>query len=318
LGLSVLQLGRRWPTLIEISVLIPTRNGGEGVRSCLDAVFSQVTSAAFEVIVVDSGSTDDTWEIASSYPVRLYPIPPETFHHARTRNYLATLARGKYLVYLNQDAFPASPNWLQSMIANFSDESVGAVYGRQLPKPGSHLERQVVLGTVYGVNRIVKESSRKQELGYLYYFLSTANAAIRKDVWDATGFPEELKVYEDVGIAKRILDAGWKIVYEPDAAVYHSHNHSLTVLFKRYFDGGVIRKQLGIWDSNTKSSMFRDGWRLLSGKLVFAKGSRGGGSVRLFSIAQHTVKYAAMVLGRNEHLIPLAMKRRMSAFRLFG
>jgi len=314
----VLRLGRRRPTLIEISVLIPTRNGGEGVRSCLDAVFSQSVNAAFEVIVVDSGSNDGTWEIASSYPARIYRIPPETFHHARTRNYLATLAQGKYLVYLNQDAFPTSPNWLQSMISNFSDETVGAVYGRQLPKPGSDLERQVVLGAVYGVNKIVKEPSRKQDLGYLYYFLSTANAAIRKDVWAATGFPEELRVYEDIGIAKRILDGGWKIVYEPDAAVYHSHNHSLTVLFKRYFDGGVVRKQLGIWDRNTKSSMFRDGWRLLRSKLALGKGNTGNGSVRFVSIAQDTVKYAAMVLGRNEHLIPLAMKRRMSAFRLFG
>jgi len=301
--------------LIDASILIPTKNEASGIRRCLDGVFSQVAEATFEVIVVDSGSVDGTPEIAASYPARLHSIAPAEFHHARTRNYLATLARGKYLVYLNADAFPTSTNWLQSMLSGFSDPAVGAVYGRQLPKPDSQLERQVTLDAVYGEKRIVKDFSRKQELGYMYYFLSTVNAAIRKDVWEATRFPEHLKVYEDVGIAKLILDQGWSVLYEPDAAVYHSHNYSLWGLFKRYFDGGVIRKQLGIWDSSTKASMLRAGWRLLQRRLI--PGGGASGSVRLFSIVQDGVKYSGMVLGRNEHLLPMAVKRRMSAFHVF-
>jgi len=303
--------------LIEASILIPTRNEAHGIRRCLDGVFSQVAEAKFEVVVVDSGSVDGTPEIVASYPARLRRIAPGEFHHARTRNYLATLARGKYLVYLNADAFPTSTNWLQAMLSGFSDPAVGAVYGRQLPKPDSQLERRVTLDSVYGEKRIVKDFSRKQELGYMYYFLSTVNAAVRKDVWEATRFPEHLKVYEDVGIAKLILDRGWSVLYEPDAAVYHSHNYSLWGLFQRYFDGGVIRKQLGIWDSSTKASMFRVGWRLLHRRLIPGNGGGGSGSVRLFSVVQDGVKYAGMVLGRNEHLLPLAMKRRMSAFHVF-
>src|ERR1700690_1861163 len=116
--------------MIETSVLIPAKNEALNIRSCLDAVFSQPKKAEFEVILVDSGSSDGTPEIVSSYPVRLYRIAPEEFHHARTRNYLARLARGKYFIYLNADAFPASPNWMHSLLSNFSDLSVGAVYGR--------------------------------------------------------------------------------------------------------------------------------------------------------------------------------------------
>lgn len=302
--------------MIETSILIPAKNEALNICSCLDAVFSQSASTNFEVILVDSGSTDGTPEIVSGYPVRLYHIAPEEFHHARTRNYLATLAQGKYLIYLNADAFPASPNWLGSLLSNFSDSTVGAVYGRHLPKPNCNLERQVVLATMYGDKKVVKEATRKRELGYRYYHLSTVNAAIRKDVWESTGFPEELKIYEDVGIAKRILDGGWRIVYEPAARVYHSDNHTLRDLFKRYFDLGVVWKKLGIWDETSRSSLVQDGWRLLGSKLTERKDNRRL-SLRFTSIVQDGAKYAGLMLGKNERLLPLSIKRRMSGVRLF-
>src|SRR5262249_9375005 len=154
-------------------------------------------------------------QIVRCYPVRLEQIPPATFHHARTRNYAAGLAKGEFLVFLSQDAIPASDTWLASMLANFGEPAVGAVYGRQLPKSCCNVERHHNLTTTYGDIRIVKEAKSKEKLGYRYYFFSDANSAIRKDVWQATGFPEELKVFEDIGIAKRILDSGKKIVYEP-------------------------------------------------------------------------------------------------------
>jgi glycosyltransferase involved in cell wall biosynthesis len=304
--------------MAEISILIPAKDEALNIRTCLDAVFGQVSNAEFEVVLVDSGSTDGTPDIVRDYPVRLYQIPPEEFHHARTRNYLARLSQGKYLVYLNADAFPASSNWLNSLLSNFSDSSVGAVYGRHLPKKDCNLERQAVLSTMYGEHRIVKEKSRKDELGYRYYHLSTVNAAFRRDVWEATGFPEELKIFEDVGIAKRILDTGWKIVYEPSATVFHSDNHTLMNLFKRYFDLGVIWKKLGVWDDTTKSSLFRDGWRLLHRKLILKDNKKAPSSARFSTVAQDTAKYAGLMLGKNEHLLPLNLKRRMSGVQIFN
>lgn len=304
--------------MIETSILIPAKDEALNIRTCLDAVFSQKTSAEFEVALVDSGSTDGTTEIVRSYPVRLYCIPPEAFHHARTRNYLASLAQGKYLVYLNADAFPASPDWLNSLLSNFSDPSVGAVYGRHLPKPDCNLERHAVLATMYGTEKIVKEPSRKKELGYRYYHLSTVNAAFRKHVWESTGFPEELKIFEDVGIAKRILDSGWKIVYEPTATVYHSDNHKPSALFKRYFDLGVVWKRLGMWDDTTKSSLFRDGCRLLRRKLAAGNGNGGRNSARFSSLLHDSAKYAGLMLGKNERLLPLSIKRRMSGVGFFN
>lgn len=302
--------------MIDTSILIPTKDGAKDLGACLEAVYSQKDVGRVEVLVVDSGSTDNTLEIVQRYPVRLERIPPETFHHARTRNYAAGLAKGEFLVFLSQDAIPASETWLSAMISNFGDRSVGAAYGRQLAKPDSTLERREVLGVVYGGERVVKDPHHGQERGFRYYHFSSVNAAIRKEVWRATRFPDDLKVFEDLGISKRILDAGWKIVYEPRATVYHSHNHTTGGLFRRYFDGGVTWKRLGLWDDRTRSSMLREFGRLLLKKLSLSGGNRAG-RIGSASIRQDLAKSTGMFLGLHEKYLPLALKRRLSAHRLF-
>ena len=130
--------------MVELSVLLLTKNGGRDLERLLSALYSQKGIASFEVIAVDSGSTDGTLDLLRCFPVRLEQIPPEAFHHARTRNFAAGLARGGFLILLTQDAIPASEVWLNTMISNFDDPKVGAVYGRQLPKPGSSLERKTL------------------------------------------------------------------------------------------------------------------------------------------------------------------------------
>lgn len=302
--------------MIKTSILIPTKNGAEDIGACLAAIYSQKDAAPLEVVVVDSGSTDGTLEIARRYPVRIEQIPPETFHHARTRNYAAGLAKGEVLIFLSQDAIPATETWLASLLKDFKEPSVGAVYGRQLPKSDSGLERRSAFAVMYGDARIVKMPMDGVGLGHKYYHFSNANSAIRRSVWEATRFPEDLKVFEDVGIAKRILDSGWSIIYEPEAAVYHSHDFPLTVLFRRYFDIGVVYQRLGIWNNRSRASLWRDGWRGFRAKLssLLRQGPRDGlGS----SILKDAGKYAAIQLGRNEKLLPRAVKKKLSLYGLF-
>lgn len=304
--------------MVALSVLLLTKNGEEDLKRLLPALLCQKFISPFEVIAVDSGSTDASINMLKQYPVSLKQIPAQEFHHSRTRNFAASFAQGKVLVFLSQDAMPASDQWLATLIGNFEDPKVGAVYGRQLPRPGSLGERHETFDTIYGAQKIIKDPMHRNGLGYRFYHFSNVNAAIRRDVWQATKFPEDLKVFEDIGIAKRILDAGWKIVYEPEAAVIHSHNHSTLGLFKRYFDIGYTLKQLKIWDApGTKASLSRDGWKLLKTKLRRTRtnspvpGARGG-------IEQDIAKSAGLFLGINQALLPLILKRHLSAYRVFG
>ncbi len=302
--------------MIETSILIPTKNGGQEFDRCLQSVYAQKGTGPFEVIVIDSGSVDDTLEIAGRYPVRVEHIPSHEFHHARTRNLLASLAKGGCLVFLSQDALPANDTWLLSLLENFNDSSIGAAYGRQLPKPGATTERQQVFAALYGESRLVKRPGDESKLGHKYYHFSSVNAAMRTKVWQATQFPEDLKVFEDVGIAKRILESGWSIAYEPRAAVYHLHDFSLTGTFKRYFDIGVVYQRLGIWNKQSRESVRREGWYALRNTLAESfkdKGVRRAGA----SLLSNVGKYVAVQLGRHEQYLPLMLKKKLSSYRLF-
>ena len=302
--------------MVQASILVLTKNEARNLGTCLDAIYSQKNVGTFEVVIIDSGSTDATREIASRYPVRVVKIRAEEFHHSRTRNFAAELAQGEYLVYLAADAFPASSQWLEALLGNFSDPGVAAVYGRHLPKAGSTVEREDTLDAVYGEERLVKDPLRGQETGYRYFHFSTVNAAIRKDAWEKTRFPEDLKCFEDLGIAKRLLDGGAKIVYEPRAAVFHSHNHTGEGLFKRYFDAGVIWRQLGIWNEQTRKSMLGEMGGLLRKKLTRIR-KDGNGSPVGMSMGQDLAKAFGLLLGLNERYIPVSVKRHFSAIGLY-
>jgi rhamnosyltransferase len=304
-----------------VSILLLTRNGALDLQQLLPALYRQQQVSSFEVIAVDSASTDETVALLRQYGVRILQISADDFHHARTRNLAAEQAQGEILVFLSQDAVPASDLWLNKLISDFSDARVGAVYGRQLPKEGSQTERRDTFALVYGAYKMVKDPAHENGLGYRFYHFSDVNAAIRRPVWEATRFPEDLKVFEDLGIAKRILDRGWKIVYEPEAAVVHSHHHSSVGLFKRYFDIGYTLKKLRIWDDpGTKKSMLRDFWKMLKAKTRKETAESYEGRPKGFGegLKQHFAKSLGLFLGLNQEWLPYALKRHFSAYRVFG
>src|SRR4026207_2213900 len=110
------------------SVLIPTHNPGPAFRLVLDAVFAQRTEFAYEVIVVDSESSGADIQLMRQYPVQLHGIAKADFGHGKTRNHLARLARGEFLLYLSQDAVPANATWLATLVRPLVQPHVAGAY----------------------------------------------------------------------------------------------------------------------------------------------------------------------------------------------
>lgn len=227
---------------IKISVVIPIKNGERHIDLVLKSVFSQNINAEFEVIVIDSGSKDKSLNIIKKYPVKLYQIEEGDFNHALTRNFGVSKAQGKYVVLMTQDAIPRNKRWMRELIGSLEpDGRIAGVYSRQLPrKDSSSLTKARVnrFFTSQGqrreseVNRIEDFERLSPKDMYELCNFDNVSSCIRRSVWKTFPFPET-EFGEDIEWARRVLEAGYKIVYEPHSIVYHSHDYSVIDWYRR-------------------------------------------------------------------------------------
>ena len=238
-----------------VSVVILTKNGCPDIADCLAAVFDQETDWPYEVIVIDSGSTDGTLDVIGRYPVRLIEIPPQSFDHGGTRNLGVGHARGRYIAFLTQDAIPADAHWLSPLVAALQDVSMAGAFSRQLPKADCNvlvrraLERWVAGGTERMVKALPSPAQYAAMSPWERFWLAVfddVSSCIRKDVWQRFPFAQ-VSFGEDIEWAKRVLEAGYRLVYEPASRVYHSHNRSVPYEFKRtYVDHQNLHRLFGL------------------------------------------------------------------------
>ena len=231
----------------EVSVVIPVYNGERYLAEVLEAVFSQETGFSFEVIIIDSGSSDRSLDVAGGFPVRLHRIPNEEFGHGRTRNLGARLAAGRYVVFISQDATPAHRRWLENLVGSVAkDAGVAGAYSRHLPRPDCNpIERREILSGTPPVSSLRKvdfddEFQRKnyEQHWAQYMVFSDVSSCIRKEVIERLPFNEDIVMSEDHEWCKRAVEAGYAVAYTAESAVYHSHNHPIRTAYRRFFDYG--------------------------------------------------------------------------------
>jgi rhamnosyltransferase len=226
------------------SVLIPTHNPGRQIRDVLTAVFGQRASFEFEVIIVDSTSRAEDVASMCVFPVRFQQISQSEFGHGRTRNLLARLAQGKVLLYLSQDAEPASTDWLRTLIEPLRDPLTAGAYAQQIPRVDADPLIRFFLARTYSSlparRRLVAGSKARID----DIFFSNVSSAIRRDVWENISFREDVVMSEDQYWAYDVLRAGYEVAYQPIAQVYHSHNYSLSTLFRRNWQSGASLRGL--------------------------------------------------------------------------
>ena len=241
------------PITPKVTVLIPTKNGGAIFEKVLERVITQRTPWLFEVLVIDSGSSDNTVETCRRFPkVRLHTIPPKEFGHGKTRNLGVSMARGEFVALITQDALPVNEHWLEAMVAAIEqDPAVARVFGRHIAYPDANpfttheLElhfagfdaRQVV--QMDDPERYARDQGYRQVL----HFFSDNNALIRRSVWERLPYPD-VDFAEDQIWAQKIIEAGYKKAYARDAVVVHSHNYALFERLQRSFDEAYAFRRL--------------------------------------------------------------------------
>ena len=194
-----------------VSIIIRTKNEERWISLCLKTIFEQEYKD-FEAIIVDNKSTDKTLSKAQEFNVKVITI--DDYLPGKALNLGISASRGDFICCLSGHCIPVSNQWLGNLLKNFEDKLVAGVYGRQEPMAfTSDFDKRDLLN-MFGLDKRVQLKDS---------FFHNANSMIRRRLWDKLPFNEEITNIEDRIWAKEILGQGFKIIYEPEASVYHYH-----------------------------------------------------------------------------------------------
>jgi len=229
--------------MVHVSVIMRSYNDAWVIGETLRALCDQ-RRRDFELINVDSGSTDGTCEIIKQFNDTPIQIPASAYNPGRVLNGAIEASRGETLVFLNSDATPVGSDWLESLVAPLAQAEVAATFGRQLPRQGARPAVRRDYARAFGNGA---PSHR------WVHFFSLANSAIRREVWEMHPFSEELRYSEDIEWAHWARKAGFLIRYVPEACVIHSHNYTLRQTWRRFAGEGEAEARIFSWSAWRRS-----------------------------------------------------------------
>jgi GT2 family glycosyltransferase len=194
-----------------VSVIIRTKNEERWIEPCLNMVFKQ-THGNIEVVIVDNGSTDRTLDRARRYPCKVVNI--DEYYPGRALNAGIRASEGSIIVCLSAHCIPVNDPWLAELIVPLRDDRVAGAYGRQEPLPFSSDEDKRDLLTVFGLDPKLQNKDP---------FFHNANSAFLRATWERFPFDENVTNLEDRVWGQKVISAGLRIAYTPEARVYHWH-----------------------------------------------------------------------------------------------
>lgn len=230
---------------MKVSIIIRCFNEEEHIGKLLTGIEHQ-DYLDFEVIIVDSGSTDSTLSISSKFENIIIKIKPEDFSFGYALNVGCKAATGDILLFASAHVYPLYNDWLSTMAQPFkNDEEIALVYGKQRGDWRNKFSELQVFKHWFP-----DKSNYNQEIP----FCNNANCAVRKSLWKDQHFDEELTGLEDLDWAKKIQNKGYKLAYESQATVIHVHEEKASSIKNRYKREAIALKKInpesnfGLWD----------------------------------------------------------------------
>jgi rhamnosyltransferase len=220
--------------LQSVSLIVRCFNEEAHIGRLLTGALSQ-TRTPEEIVVVDSGSTDGTLSIASTFDVQVISIPPELFSFGHALNVGIAASTAEIVTFASAHVYPVYDTWIEELVAPFDDEQIALTYGRQQTPPGGRFSEQRLLSQWFPA-----QSARRQR----HPFCNNANAAIRRSAWEQRPYDEQLTGLEDLDWAKYAMESGHSIAYVAEAPVVHVHDESFRQVFNRYRREAIAHKDI--------------------------------------------------------------------------
>jgi rhamnosyltransferase len=221
----------------ETSVIIRAFNEAEYIGDVLQAVENQEYQD-FEIILVDSGSTDGTLEIAEEYVDTIEFVSPQNFTFGYSCNVGCEAASGDYCSFLSAHAIPTGDQWLGTLIENLYEDEVAMTYSNQVGAETTKFPERRLF------NELFPEEGRRQSP--LDYWANNASSAIKRSLWEEHQFDETLTGHEDIEWAKHFMDRRYTVIYEADACIYHIHDESWEQVFNRFEREAIADVEIGV------------------------------------------------------------------------
>ncbi len=239
----------------KYTIIVPVYNSQNTIGQCIDGLTKQtIDRAAYEIIIVDDGSTDRTEEIVGQYPDVTY-LPVKHGGPAAARNAGSYAARGEILAFTDSDCIPA-PDWLEKLTAPFDNPRVVGVKGVYRSNQKSIMARFVQLEYEYKYRRMAEQASID--------FIDTYAAAYLRDIFLKNGGFEisfSTASVEDQELSFRLASKGYLLLFEPEAIVFHKHDATLIEYIRRKVGIGYWKAYMLRWlpqktfsDSHTSPS----------------------------------------------------------------
>jgi glycosyltransferase involved in cell wall biosynthesis len=216
------------------SIVIRAYNEEKHIGRLLTGIAEQ-SLKSIQTILVDSGSTDGTVQIAQEFPVEVVHIRPEEFSFGRSLNLGIERARADVVVMASAHVYPVYPDWLEKLIHPFESGQVALAYGKQRGVDVSHFSEQQLFRQWF------PEQSQNRQA---HPFCNNANAAIRRDLWETHPYDENIPALEDLAWAKWAHEQGLLISYVSEAEVIHIHQETWQGIRNRYRREGMAFKQI--------------------------------------------------------------------------
>ena len=189
-----------------------------------------------EVLVVDSASDDETPRLAAARGARLISIQRRDFDHGGTRDMAFRACQSPVAVFMTQDALPADSRCMENLLSPLDDERVAAVCARQAAWPDARAAEKAFRDFRYPEKSETWGKEDAPKLGMRSYLLSDACCAYRRTAYEAVGgFEHPIVTNEDMLIAADFLDAGYRLAYQAEARVWHSHQYTFRQEYRRNY-----------------------------------------------------------------------------------